>query len=84
MVMFESNNVCSQYNIELEVHERDTPRNSSEFGFIFLGNPCSIDEDKKEWKNLGLTVNSKGMEKIMNKKDSSFQNNQEIRNLLKF
>jgi len=72
MVMFESENVCSQYKIELEVRERDTYRNSSEFGFIFRGNPCSIDEDKKEWKNLGLIVSSKGMDKILNKTDSSF------------
>jgi len=71
MVMFESENVCSQYNIELEVHERDTSRESSEFGFIFRGNPCSIDENKKEWKNLGLAVNRKGMEKILDKNEMS-------------
>ena len=68
----QTDNVCSQYNIELEVHERDTPRNSSEFGFIFRGNPCWIHEDKKEWKTLGLAVTVREWKKILNKNYSSF------------
>eukprot|EP00092_Neocalanus_flemingeri_P022326 GFUD01024210.1.p1 GENE.GFUD01024210.1~~GFUD01024210.1.p1 ORF type:complete len:385 (+),score=80.51 GFUD01024210.1:46-1200(+) len=67
MVMFESEKECSNYNIEMEVHERDSTSQDSEFSFKFRGKPTSIDEDRTERKYQGLTVNNKGMEKIISK-----------------
>eukprot|EP00092_Neocalanus_flemingeri_P004979 GFUD01005355.1.p1 GENE.GFUD01005355.1~~GFUD01005355.1.p1 ORF type:complete len:419 (+),score=103.30 GFUD01005355.1:64-1320(+) len=73
MVMFDSDEVCSKYNIEMEVHEWQPTSKDSEISFKFCGSPCSIDEDKKELKYLGLTLNNRSMEKILKKsKDNSF------------
>eukprot|EP00092_Neocalanus_flemingeri_P000361 GFUD01000383.1.p1 GENE.GFUD01000383.1~~GFUD01000383.1.p1 ORF type:complete len:367 (-),score=87.44 GFUD01000383.1:63-1163(-) len=73
MVMLESKEECLKYNIEMEVHEFDSTSQDSEVIFKFGGKPCSIDEDKDDRKYLGLTVNRKGMEKIIRKnKDNSF------------
>eukprot|EP00092_Neocalanus_flemingeri_P029653 GFUD01032199.1.p1 GENE.GFUD01032199.1~~GFUD01032199.1.p1 ORF type:complete len:446 (+),score=104.74 GFUD01032199.1:53-1390(+) len=73
MVMLESKEECLKYNIEMEVHEFASTSQESEVSFRFSGKPCSIDEDKDDRKYLGLTVNRKGMEKIIRKnKDNSF------------
>eukprot|EP00092_Neocalanus_flemingeri_P029654 GFUD01032200.1.p1 GENE.GFUD01032200.1~~GFUD01032200.1.p1 ORF type:complete len:222 (-),score=40.99 GFUD01032200.1:60-698(-) len=73
MVMFDSDEVCSKYNIEMEVHDWLSTSKDSEVSFKFCGRPCSIDEDKKELKYLGLTLNNRSMEKILKKsKDNSF------------
>eukprot|EP00092_Neocalanus_flemingeri_P037542 GFUD01040877.1.p1 GENE.GFUD01040877.1~~GFUD01040877.1.p1 ORF type:complete len:383 (-),score=74.81 GFUD01040877.1:130-1278(-) len=73
MVMFESEKECSKYHIKMEVHEWLSTRQDSEVSFRFCGKPCSIDQEKKNLKYHGLTVNNIGMEKILRKsKDSSF------------
>jgi len=73
MVML-SKDECSKYKIEMEVHEHDsTSSQDSEVSFRYFGKPCSIEEDKKEQKYLGLTVNNRGMESILKKsKDNTF------------
>eukprot|EP00092_Neocalanus_flemingeri_P021551 GFUD01023373.1.p1 GENE.GFUD01023373.1~~GFUD01023373.1.p1 ORF type:complete len:484 (-),score=134.16 GFUD01023373.1:223-1674(-) len=73
MVMLESEKECSKYNIEMEVHAYDPISPDSGVRFKFFGKPCSIDEEKNELKYLGLSVNCRGMEKILREsKDSRF------------
>ena len=71
MVMFESKEKCLKYNIELTVHEQESASQDSEVSFRYCGKPCSIDEDKDDLKYLGLTVNNKGMEKLMRKNEDN-------------
>ena len=71
MVMFESKEKCLKYNIELTVHEQESASQDSEVSFRYCGKPCSIDEDKDDLKYLGLTVNNKGMEKLMMKNEDN-------------
>jgi len=67
MVMFESEAECAKYKIEMEVHEADSSGQDSEVSFIYRGQPCSVDVGKDERRYLGLTVNHKGMAKIIGK-----------------
>ena len=71
LVMLDSQEECSKFNIELEVHERDSSSSKdSSVSFRFSGQPCSIDEDKATLKYLGLSVNNLAMEKILRKSQS--------------
>eukprot|EP00092_Neocalanus_flemingeri_P024578 GFUD01026657.1.p1 GENE.GFUD01026657.1~~GFUD01026657.1.p1 ORF type:complete len:341 (-),score=61.33 GFUD01026657.1:68-1090(-) len=72
MVMFESENECSKYNIEMEVYECGSSSQDSESSFQFCGKPCSIDEDKDNLKYNGLAVHNTGMEKILRKSNDRF------------
>jgi len=64
IVMFESEEECSKYNIELEVFKsRSSP--ASRHGMKFRGNPTSIDETKTEMGNLGLAIHRDSMEKMV-------------------
>jgi len=65
MVMFESEEVCSKYKIDMEVHERDSSFQDSELSIRFRGNPRSIEENKSDVKFLGLTVHHKVMEEVI-------------------
>eukprot|EP00092_Neocalanus_flemingeri_P037543 GFUD01040878.1.p1 GENE.GFUD01040878.1~~GFUD01040878.1.p1 ORF type:complete len:219 (-),score=34.29 GFUD01040878.1:83-712(-) len=72
MVMFDSENECSKYNIEMEVHDWGSTSQDSESSFRFCGKPCSIDEDKDNLKYNGLSVHNIGMEKILRKRNDNF------------
>ena len=73
MVMLESPEKCSKFNIEMEVHESGASREKSETNFRYRDQPCSIDENREDMKYLGLSVNYRGMEKIFTKsEDDSF------------
>jgi len=72
LVMLDSREECSKFNIELEVHERDSSSSKdSSVSFRFSGQPCSIDEDKATLKYLGLSVNNMAMDKILRKSQST-------------
>jgi len=69
VVMFETPEVCSGFDIEIEVYAKNsspTKRHSVKV----CSNPCSIDQAKSELKELGLTVHKSAMEKMVLKKDS--------------
>jgi len=71
LVMLDSQEECSKFHIELEVHERDSSSSKdSSVSFRFSGQPCSIDEEKATLKYLGLSVNNIAMEKILRKSQS--------------
>jgi len=64
VVMFESPEVCSRFDIEIEVYEQNaspTKRHSAKV----CCNPCSIDQTKSELRELGLTVHRSAMEKMV-------------------
>jgi len=68
IVMFEPEEICSRYNIEVEVYQsRSSPASSS---FKFRGNPTSIDKTKAEVGNLGLSMHREAMEKMVLKDDT--------------
>jgi len=72
MIMFATKKECFKYKIEMEVHERDSKSSQdSEVSFRYSGKPCSIEEDKKEQKYFGLTVNNRGMESILKKSQTN-------------
>eukprot|EP00092_Neocalanus_flemingeri_P028601 GFUD01031058.1.p1 GENE.GFUD01031058.1~~GFUD01031058.1.p1 ORF type:complete len:298 (+),score=24.42 GFUD01031058.1:242-1135(+) len=64
-VMFAAEEVCSEYKIEMTVHERNATSDDSVVTFKFCGKPCSIDIDEKEI--YGLKIDKTGMEQILNK-----------------
>jgi len=71
--MFETEEVCTKYKIEMEVHERDCSRQDSEFSSVFKGRPCSVDQNKEDVRHIGLSVHKILMEKIIKKsKDFAF------------
>jgi len=73
MVMFDTEEVCSKFKIDMEVFDLDSSCQDSELSIRFRGNPCSIDEDKVQVQYLGLTVHHKIMEKmILGTKDHTF------------
>jgi len=74
VVMFESPEVCSRFDIEIEVYaakgsasSTKTKRHSAKV----CCNPCSIDQSMSELKELGLTVHHKAMEKMALKEGST-------------
>jgi len=66
-LMFSSETVCSQYRIDMAVHDYHQTKEQADVCFKFSGSPCSIDVDKKDYLYLGLVVNVKGMEQIFKK-----------------
>lgn len=67
-VMLGSKGECSNFKVELEVYEEDVfTIDQSEVRLNFVSEPSSIDEVKEDIKYLGLVVNNKVMEKIMEK-----------------
>lgn len=65
MVMFELEEECSKYGLEIVVHEEGTTATDSEVSYKFCGQPTSIDEE--DVKYLGLTVSDSGMRKLLKK-----------------
>ena len=74
MVMLGSKEECSEYKVDMVVHEYDSQATNSEISFKYSGNPCSIDEDKQRVKYLGLTVTFMGMDQIVRKSESRLFN----------
>jgi len=69
VVMFELPEVCSGFDIEMEVYAKNASPTKRHSVKIFC-NPCSIDQTKSELKKLGLTVHHLSMEKMVLKEDS--------------
>jgi len=71
MVMFESEEVCSKFKIDMEVHEYEQDLSCQESGLCirFRGSPCSIDENKGEVKFRGLSVHHEVMKKMAKRKE---------------
>jgi len=65
IVMFESDEVCSGYTVEMNVFKRDSPPEVARNYLKFRCNPISIDTPKSEIQHLGLTVHHKVMEKMV-------------------
>jgi len=65
IVMFESEVVCSKYNIEMEVYKSNSSPAYARHSIKFRGNPSSIDETKTDVENVGLLVHRKVMEKMV-------------------
>ena len=61
--MFETEEECSKYNIEMEVYKPNSPP-ASRHSVKFRGNPSSIDKTKAERENAGLSVHREVMKKI--------------------
>ena len=66
VVMFESAEVCSVIDMEIQIYEKssspspDTPQSAK-----LRCKPCSIDESKSDMKHLGLTVHHNVMENMV-------------------
>jgi len=66
IVMFESTEVCSEYNIEMQVYESNSSPDKR-LSAKACCHPCSIDQAEKE--GLGLIVHNKFMKEMMLKED---------------
>ena len=64
IVMFESEEECNKYNIEMEVYKSGSDP-ASRHNLKFRGNPTSIDKSKTEIGNLGLSIHREAMEKMV-------------------
>merc|ERR1712025_1493146 len=66
VVMFESVEVCSTVNMEIEVYEKSSSQSADTRESAKLRcKPCSIDESKSDMKHLGLAVHHKVMENMV-------------------
>jgi len=63
IVMFEVEEECAKYNIEMEVYKPNSPP-ASRHSVRYRGSPSSIDKTKAEIENAGLSVHREVMEKI--------------------
>jgi len=63
IVMFESPEVCSSFNIEMEIFEYNSSSDSRVKAKLRC-KPCSIDEPRHEIEDLGLSINDKLMRKM--------------------
>jgi len=70
IVLVESEGVCEEQTVELEVFKKDSPPQVSRNCLKFRGNPVSIDTPKSEIENLGLTVHHEVMEKMVLEEDA--------------
>ena len=70
--MFSLEKECSKFKIDMAVHEKGSTMEDSKVCFKFAGNPFSIDGEKREFLQLGLTLSDKQMEQIMKKSNNSF------------
>jgi len=68
VVMFETAEVCSGFDIEIEVYAQNTSPTKRHSAKVCCS-PCSIDQTKTELKKLGLTVHHLAMEKMVMKED---------------
>ena len=64
-VIFASEAISSKYRIEVTVHSPESDSQDAKVSYRFCGAPCSIDEDKRKLRTLGLMVNGAGMERFM-------------------
>jgi len=72
IVMFETEEECSKYNIEIEVYKsRSHP--ASRHSVKFRGSPSSIDKTKAEIENVGLSVHREVMEKMALLEDGTLE-----------
>ena len=63
IVMFEAEEECSKYNVEMEVYKPNSPP-ASRHSVKYRGSPSSVDKTKAEIENAGLSVHREVMEKI--------------------
>jgi len=69
ITMFESPDVCSKFNIEIEVYETNSSPDTRLSARVRC-HPCSVDQTAAEMDGLGLYVPHKFMMKMMLKEDS--------------
>jgi hypothetical protein len=73
IVMLGTEVQCSEYRVELELHEYSSSSNSKKISIKFCGNPTSIDVEKAKLDSFGISDVS--MKRVMDKsedKTSSF------------
>ena len=70
--MFETEEVCSKFKIDMEVHDQDSSYQDSELGVRFRGSPCSIEENKAQVKFRGLTVHHEVMNEMTRRDEDLF------------
>ena len=68
IVMFESPEVCAEFNLEMEVQETIKSPADTPLSVKALCHPCSIDQIDAEMEGSGLIVHCRLMEKMVNKK----------------
>ena len=69
IVMFESPEVCSSFNVEIEVHEKNSSPDSR-LSAKLRCKPSSIDEPRQEIEDLGLSINDNLMRKLALRENS--------------
>jgi len=69
IVMFESPEVCSSFNVEIEVYEKNSSPDSR-LSAKLRCKPSSIDEPRDEIEELGLSINDKLMRKLVLRENS--------------
>ena len=62
--MFESPEVCAEFNLEMEVHETTKSPADTPLSAKVLCHPCSIDQTVAEMEGSGLIVHRKVMEEM--------------------
>merc|ERR1712243_27043 len=73
VVMFESPEVCKEFNIEIEVYRTNAPPNSRLSAKVRC-HPCSIDQTEAEMDGFGLIVPHKFMkQQIILPEEDSFK-----------
>ena len=69
-LMFETEEECAKYNIELEVFKPNSPP-ASRHSVRFRGCPTSIDKSRSDSEKRGLQVHRDDMEKMAQIKDDT-------------
>jgi len=69
IVMFEPPEVCSRFNLVMEVYEQNSSPDSPLSAKI-RSKPCSIDEPQHDIEDLGLTISDKLMKKFVLRENS--------------
>jgi len=69
ITMFESPEVCSKFNLEIEVYETNSCPDTRPSARVHC-NPCSVDQTAAEMEGFGLHVPHKFMMKMILKEDS--------------
>jgi len=68
VVMFETPEVCADFNIKMKVYEADSDPDTRLSAKVHC-HPCSIDEPRAEMKGLGLCVHHRFMKRMLLKED---------------
>jgi len=68
IVMFETPEVCAEFNVEIEVYEADSDPNTRLSAKVHC-HPSSIDEASAEMEGLGLCVHHRFMKRMMLKEE---------------